>query len=88
MRRVDTAPDGGFRPGPYRVPTSQRSLVMERSGQLTHSVIGPGGAQPMSGFHQVLDITDVDVDLRSLIDRWSTEGEVGVVRRPGAAPRY
>lgn len=42
-----------------------------------------------TAFYQVLDVTDVDVDLRSLIARWSVEGDVAVVhRRPSASPLH
>lgn len=60
---------------------------MERSGQLTQSEISPRVTLPGTAFYQVLDVADVDVDLRSLIDRWSVEGEVAVIhRRPAASP--
>lgn len=43
------------------------------------------GATPETGgvdFYSILDAADVDVDLRSLIARWSTDGETIVVQRP------
>lgn len=58
---------------------------MERSGDVTLSVVGRNGATPMSGFHQRLDVADVDIDLRSLIARWSSEGEVAVARGASGA---
>lgn len=42
----------------------------------------PSGA---ASFYQVLDLADVDVDLRILIDRWSGEGEIAVVQRDPSA---
>ena len=59
---------------------------MERSGNVTLSVIGPSGATTASAFYKLLDVADVDIDLRSLIDRWSSEGEVAAVSRPERAP--
>ncbi|QGG94878.1 hypothetical protein [Actinomarinicola tropica] len=54
---------------------------MERSADVT---IARPTARP-GGFYQVLDVADVDVDLRVLIDRWSGEGEVAVLQRERTA---